>query len=141
METPDVPASSALRFRTRLATRWSDEDNQQVLNNAVYLTLFEEARYRYFAAHLARNQFPFLLAQTNVLFVAPGRGGAEVELECGTTHVGTTSFTQAYRVRDAESGRVLCEGEARLVCYDAASGAKRPIPDAVRAAIRAREAG
>ena len=25
-------------------TRWSDEDKQGVLNNAVYLTLFEEAR-------------------------------------------------------------------------------------------------
>jgi acyl-CoA thioesterase FadM len=139
MESPNVPASSVLSFRTRLATRWSDEDNQQVLNNAVYLTLFEEARYRYFASHLARNQFPFLLAQTNVVFVSPGRGGVEVELECGTTHVGNTSFTQAYRVRDAESGRVLCEGEARLVCYDAASGEKRPLGDVVRAAITARE--
>lgn len=139
MEAPHVPESARLRFRVKLTTRWSDEDNQQVLNNAVYLTLFEEARYRYFAEHLARNQFPFLLAQTNVAFLAPGRGGADIELECGTTHVGTTSFTQAYRVRDAATGRVLCEGEARLVCYDAASGAKRPIGDDVRAAIVARE--
>ena len=141
MNAPEVPDSSRLTFVARARTRWSDEDNQQVLNNAVYLTLFEEVRYRYFAEHLARNQFPFLLAQTNVVFVSPGRGGVELELECGTTHVGNTSFTQAYRVRDAESGRVLCEGEARLVCYDAASGEKRPIGDAVRAAIAAREQG
>ena len=49
MESPKVPASGELRFRVTLATRWSDEDNQNVLNNAVYMTLLEEARYAYFA--------------------------------------------------------------------------------------------
>ena len=29
-------------------TRWCDEDNQNVLNNAVYMTLLEEARVAYF---------------------------------------------------------------------------------------------
>lgn len=141
MELPNVPDSSRVRFRARIATRWSDEDNQGVLNNAVYLTLFEEARYRYFHERLDANHFPFLLAQTNVRFLAPGRGGEEVELECATTEIGTTSFTQAYRVREASTGRVLCEGEARLVCYDPATSAKRPIPPEIRAAIEACDRG
>ena len=38
MEQPQVPPSDAVRFRARAHTRWSDEDNQGVLNNAVYLT-------------------------------------------------------------------------------------------------------
>jgi len=38
-----VPPSEAIRFRARCRTRWSDEDSQGVLNNAVYLTLLEEA--------------------------------------------------------------------------------------------------
>ena len=139
MEHPKVPPSSAMRFRARLATRWSDEDNQRVLNNAVYLTLFEEARYRYFRGLLDANAFPFLLAQTNVVFLAPGAGGEELDAECSTTHVGTTSFTQAYRLTEVASGRVLCEGEARLVCYDAKTRAKRPLDAALRAAIETRE--
>jgi acyl-CoA thioester hydrolase len=98
METPEIPASSAMRFRVKLRTRWSDEDNQRVLNNAVYMTLFEETRFAYFTSLglLAENQFPFLLAQTNVVFLSPGRGGAEVEAEAATVHLGTSSFTQAY---------------------------------------------
>lgn len=134
MDTPNVPPSESMSFRVRLRTRWSDEDTQGVLNNAVYLTLFEEARFAYFSglAQLADNHFPFVLAQTNVLHLAPGRGGREVEVELATTHVGSSSFTQAYRVREAGSGDVWCEGEARLVCVDAANGRKAPMSEVFR---------
>ena len=83
MESPKVPASGELRFRVTLATRWSDEDNQNVLNNAVYMTLLEEARYAYFSrlALLDERHFPFLLAHTNIAFLAPGRAGAAIEVE------------------------------------------------------------
>lgn len=140
METPKIPASDAMRFRVRLRTRWSDEDTQGVLNNAVYLTLFEEARFAYFSqlGQLEDNRFPFVLAQTNVIYLAPGRGGREVEVECTTTHVGKTSFTQAYRVRDAASGDSWCEGEARLVCVDPRNGKKTSMSEAFRAALGAR---
>jgi acyl-CoA thioester hydrolase len=143
METPHVPEPARLRFRARISTRWSDEDNQGVLNNAVYLTLFEEARHRYFGGLglLQANQFPFLLAQTNVAFLAPGRGGCEVIVEAATTKLGTTSFQQAYRVRDAAGGQVWCEAEARLVCYDPATRAKAPLAPAFRRAIEEFEAG
>jgi acyl-CoA thioester hydrolase len=141
MQRPVVPADDAFRFEARLRTRWSDEDNQDVLNNAVYLTLFEEARFAYFTSlgQLDANRFPFLLAQTNVVFLRPGRGGAEVVVRARTTQLGTTSFTQAYRVVDAASGDVWAEAEARLVTYDPATRAKVAMADAFRAAIAARE--
>ena len=137
MESPRVPDSKELTFRARLVTRWSDEDNHGVLNNAVYLTLLEEARQRWFGALglLVGNRFPFLLAQTNVRFVAPGRGGVEVVVEAATTALGTTSFTQAYRVRAAGTGEVWCEAEARLVCWDPVRGAKTPMTAEFRAAL------
>jgi acyl-CoA thioesterase FadM len=137
METPEIPPSPAMRFRVKLRTRWSDEDNQRVLNNAVYLTLFEETRFAYFTklGLLSENQFPFLLSQTNVVFLAPGRGGAEIEVEAATIHLGTSSFTQAYRVRDVESGVVWCEAEARLVAWDNACGAKTKMSSAFRARL------
>src|SRR5437867_2711074 len=102
METPKVPASEAMRFRVTLRTRWSDEDNQCVLNNAVYSTLLEETRYAYFThlGLLSLNHFPFVLAQTNIVFASPGRGGAEIEAEVATVALGTSSFTQAYRLRE-----------------------------------------
>jgi len=63
METPRLPAAFALTVPVR--ARWSDGDLQGVVNNAVYMTLFEEARHAYFTGlqQLEDNHFPFLLAQ------------------------------------------------------------------------------
>ena len=123
-----------------LRTRWSDADAQGVLNNAVYLTLFEEGR-RTLCDELglldANGNFPFLLASTSVSFLRPGRGGAEVRLELSTPKLGRSSFTQRYRVCDAVSGEAWCEGEAVLVCYDPSTGASRPMEESFRAALSA----
>ena len=137
MERPSVPPSSDAGFRVRLRTRWSDEDTQAALNNAVYLTLFEEARYAFFTelGQIEANRFPFVLAQTNVVYLATGRGGREVDVEVTTTYVGTTSFTQAYRVRDASDGAVWCEAEARLVAVNAETGRKTAMSEAFRHAL------
>lgn len=121
------------------ATRWSDEDRQGVLNNAVYLTLFEEARLGFArqAEVLEDGSFPFLLAETTVRFVRPGRGGADVRVELSTTHVGRSSFHQAYRVRDAATRDVWAEGTAVLVCYDPGTMRSKPLGDELRQALEA----
>ena len=126
-----------LGSRVQLRTRWVDEDNQGVLNNAVYLTLMEEARFAYFSklGQLSDNQFPFVLAQVETRFVAPGRGGADVMVELATTHLGRSSFQQEYRIRDADSGDVWCEARALLVLWDNESRAKMEMPSAFREAI------
>ena len=126
-----------MRFTARARTRWSDEDNQGVLNNAVYLTLLEEARHAYFGKLdlLEENHFPFLLAGTHLRFLRPGRGGVEVEIEVRTLRLGNASLEQAYRVRAPAAGEVWAEARATLVIYDPSSGASRPMPARFRAAV------
>jgi acyl-CoA thioesterase FadM len=122
-------------LRVPLRTRWSDEDNHGVLNNAVYLTLFEEARLASLRDAMDGARFPFVLAQANVAFRRPGRGGAEVAVEVATLRIGERSFTQAYRVLGPD-GEVWCEAEAVLVAVDA-DGAACPLPARLRAALAA----
>lgn len=138
MERPQPPDPPS--FSIRLTTRWSEEDNHGVLNNAAYLTLQEEARLAYFRNLdlMQGRRFPFVLAQANTRFLAPGTGGAEVLVEARTTHVGTRSFRQSYRIREATSGTVWCEAEAVLVCIDA-EGASAPMSAAFRARVTAFE--
>ena len=141
MNHPEVPPSEEMRFTMRARTRWSDEDNQGVLNNAVYMTLLEESRHAYFASLdlIDANQFPFLLAQTQIRFLRPGRGAAEVEIEVRTLRLGNSSLEQAYRVRALPSREVWVEARATLVIYDPNSGASRPMPARFRAAVSALE--
>lgn len=137
MHAPQVPESSRIRFRCKARTRWSDEDNQNVLNNAVFMTLLEEARHAYFQrlGLLEGRHFPFLLAQCNVRFVAPGKGGVDVEIEVVTTRLGKSSVEQAYRVREGANGPVWCEAQAVLVIYDPRAGRSAPMSPAFRSAV------
>ncbi len=137
LDLPTFPPLGQMPFACILPTRWSDEDTQGVLNNAVYLTLFEEARARFFFGQglLPAGTFPFLLGQTFARYLAPGRGGVEVSVRLATTRVGTSSFEQLYRVVGPD-GNVWCEGGALLVAYDPEKGGSRPLSDAFRAALQ-----
>ncbi len=141
MPAPRVP-DEAPHCRVRLRTRWSDEDNQEVLNNAVYHTLFEEARFTMFHATglMEANHFPFVLGQCNVRFLRPGRGGVDVEVEVWTTHLGTSSMTQAYRVvpvGGSPAEEAWCEAEALLVGWSAARRGRAAWSPMFRTAVEA----
>jgi acyl-CoA thioester hydrolase len=136
MELPPIPPGEDFRFRARLTTRWVDEDNQAVLNNAVYLTLFEEARLRYFRALdlMDGARFPFVLAQCNLRFLRPGVGGAQVVVMARTTHLGRSSFLQCYRL-GPEGEAPWAEAEALLVAWDNELRSKRELTARFRDAV------
>lgn len=142
MQVPQVPLDEEFRFRCQAFTRWSDEDLQGVLNNAIYATLCEEARYRYFEQLQlleADRHFPFVLLQSNVRFLAPGKGATEVEIAVRTVHLGSRSFRQAYRIREAASEMIWAEAEAVLVLWDPATRSSAEIGSEFREAVRALE--
>ncbi|MCP3918518.1 MAG: acyl-CoA thioesterase [bacterium] len=142
MHEPEVPPSSQMRFRAEPRTRWNDDDRYGVLNNAVYTTLFEEARLAYFESLgiMQDDHSPFFLLQANVRFLAPGRGGQCVTVEAATVALGTKSISQAYRVRGAD-GSAWCEAEAVLVTVDTTTMTSQPMSARLRAAVADWEAG
>jgi acyl-CoA thioester hydrolase len=123
------------RFVADVPLRWADVDSEGVVNNAVYLTLTEQARFLYFD-HLGLvpdRKVPFVLAEATVRFLRPGRLGMRVEVAARTRELGNTSFRMDYEVRSADV--VLATVQAALVFVDAALR-PRAIPDDVRDAIR-----
>ena len=138
MEAPQVPPAEQIHFRAHSRTRWSDEDNQGVLNNAVYMTLLEEARHQY-CSHLdlldLGNRFTFVLGQTNLRHLAPGHGPADVEIQIVTLGLGKRSFHQAYRIGPPGGHEVWAEAEAVMVIWDAVHGGSAEMPEAFRLAV------
>jgi len=126
------------RFERRHPVRWVDIDVQGVLNNAVYLSLMEHARYEYFSALgvLDDPAVPFTLGDVHVRYHAPGRIGDELTVRARTSRLGTKSFEMAYEILQAE--RLLATAEATLVWMS--DGRSVPVPERVRAAIDAFEA-
>lgn len=133
---------AATDFKTSvpMRTRWVDEDTQGVLNNAIYHTLIEEARLYYFGKkHLdllpASLKFPFVLHSTNIRYLAPGLGGRDVFVDIKTVAVTASSFTQAYRIRDAETGKIWSTATAVLVSWDVDKKQKTKFSDQFRAKL------
>ena len=75
-----------------------------------------------------------MLAQANVRFVRPGRGGQLVRISLRTTHLGTTSFRQAYRL-ESEEGEVFGEAECLLVAWSNETRSKAPMSERFRSRI------
>jgi len=126
MATRNAPKRPALpvvnySFTAQIDTRFSDEDNQKILNHATYMPLMEEARFLYLVAAgaVSREQdMPFVQHSTYVRFVAPGRAPASTLVDVATIHIGRTSFTQSYRVREKETGATWVESIQTLVMWD-----------------------
>lgn len=118
--------------------RWSDVDLMGVLNNAVWLTFFEQARHAYFGALglMRGDAFPFVLGSTSVRFLRPGRAGMRIAVRARTVRLGRKSFDMEYT--GACGDEILATGTATLVWVDE-SLRSTPIPDDARAAIAARE--
>jgi len=122
------------RFESESVLRWSDVDRAGVLNNAVYLTLLEEARFAYFGelGLLEGDDFPFLLGETCVRFLRPGRAGMRVVIRARTLRIGTKSLEMAYEIE--HGGEPLASAVATLVWVGRA-GTSCAVPAAARAAI------
>ncbi len=113
------------RFVADVPLRWVDVDSEGVVNNAVYLSLMEEARFQYFdhLGLLQERRVPFLLAEATVTFLRPGRIGMKTEVAVRTRSLGTSSFQMDYEVRAED--HVLATRQAALVFVD---GNLRPVP-------------
>lgn len=129
---------SAFRHRREMPVRWVDIDSVGVLNNAVYLTFFEQSRYHYCEdlGLLVAGQFPFVLAETTARYHLPGRAGMVAHVGTRTVRIGHRSLEMEHEVTC--EGAVLCTGKAVLVYVDA-NLKSCPVPEAHKDAIRAYE--
>ena len=121
-------------FTHPIEVRYGDLDPQGHLNNAKYLTYFEQARIFYFEKlGLFTRDMSFLdigviLADVHLTFKAPVLFGMEIEVGVRTTRLGNKSFTVEQAVIDNATGKLMCTGELVLVTYDYHTGQTIPIP-------------
>lgn len=122
------------RFAAEVPLRWVDVDSAGVVNNAVFLSLMEQARYLYFQ-HLGlmtNHQVPFVLAEATVKFERPVSLGMKIQVAARTHTLGRTSFHMDFEVRGDDMA--LVTGKAALVFVDSEMR-PRVIPDDWRSTI------
>ena len=123
----------AYAYRTEATMR--DTDGLGHVNNAVYLTWFEEARTRWVFDRMGLTdiaQFAFVLASTAIDFRSPVYLGETVEIRLAVVRLGAKSWDLAYEGRVVSDGRVCVEGRSVQVQYDFAAKASVPLDGAWR---------
>lgn len=134
------------RFSTRIRVRWSEVDPQAVVFNARYLDYADIAVTEYWRAIRAVGLWdgPPIechVAKAEVLFKKPIRADEELDLFMRTARFGTTSMTSLVEIHGADADDVRAVIELVAVHVDLGDHRPRPIPEAVRAALVAFDAG
>lgn len=122
-------------FTETVDVRYQDHDTMGHVNNAVYVTYMEQARFAYLTEGLGvpPMELNMVVANLTVDFRRPVQFADEVEVAASVTEVGDTSFTMAYEVRDAEG--VAVEGETTQVALEPDGSGTRRVPEDWRDAI------
>lgn len=128
------------RFFHPIEVRYGDLDPQGHLNNARYLTYFEQARVEYVRRlglwdGKSFMNIGFILAEARITFLAPVLFGQAVHVGVRTTRLGNKSFTLDYVIEDSLNERQLATGETVLVVYDYSRAESVPLSDAWRQTI------
>ncbi|QSP93720.1 acyl-CoA thioesterase [Marinobacter salinisoli] len=116
--------------------RWGDMDAYGHANNTVYFRLFEEARIAWFnSLQLGGPEEPTgpVIIKTSATFLKELCHPATLLVETYVGKAGNTSLDTYYRLRDANSGEIYSEGDAKVVWFDRTARASAPLPDALRA--------
>ena len=125
---------SQFRFHHPIEVRYGDLDPQGHLNNASYLTFFEQARIQYLR-HLGMfdegqsfMDIGVILADVHIAYKKPVEWGTPVKVGVRTMKIGNKSTTVEQTIVHAERGEVFAIGEVVMVTYDYHMGKSIPIP-------------
>lgn len=135
------------RFYHPIEVRYGDLDPQGHLNNAKYLTYFEQARMQYFielglfSTERSFMEIGVILAEVRVTFHQPVHFGTALKVGVHTSTLGNKSMRMEQALLNAETHAQLASGQVVLVAYDYYSGKTTPIPDTWREKIARYENG
>jgi acyl-CoA thioester hydrolase len=110
------------RFKMKLDIRWSDMDEMRHVNNAVYLTYFEQARVYYFheACQWDWKAIGAILANAHVDYLKPVVFPNPTYVYVRTSRLGTKSFEVKYLITSEVNGveELTTTGYTTMVMFD-----------------------
>ena len=115
--------------------RYGDLDPQGHVNNAKYLTYFEQARIYYliqlglFSKDQSFMEVGIIIADIHITFHATTHYGDDLKIGVKTTRIGNKSLTVEQCVMDSKTGNVTASGTVVMVTFDYEGLKTIPVPD------------
>jgi acyl-CoA thioester hydrolase len=130
------------KFHHPIEVRYADLDPQGHVNNARFLTFFEQARVSYliqlglFAKDQSFLDVGIIIADAKVTFLAPVYFGQDVRVGVRVSRIGNKSMTMEYQLIDGADNTELATGSTTLVAYDYHEHQTILVPEEWRGIIR-----
>ncbi len=134
---------------TEVHVRFADVDAMGHVNNAHYLTFFEQARVSYFkrlhSLDLRRmdasSAFGFIVAEIGVKFLSPAYLDEVMVVRIRVEEMRNKAFRFEYEVSDKDSGRMVATGFSVQVMYNYQKKETFPIPEDLKASMLGLQGG
>ncbi|MHC1782092.1 MAG: acyl-CoA thioesterase [Anaerolineaceae bacterium] len=133
-------------FTHPMEVRYGDLDPQWHLNNARYLSFFEQGRFAYLI-HLGLwdgksfLELKSIIADIHISFLAPITLTQKLLVGVKVAQIGSKSLTFHQELADAETGEVFSRSETVIVTFDYHTQKSIPVPNEWREKITAFESG
>jgi acyl-CoA thioester hydrolase len=138
---------SEFRFHHPIEVRYSDLDPQGHVNNARFLTFFEQARVSYlihlglFSKDQSFLDVGIIIADAKITFLAPIYFGQDVRVGVRVSRIGNKSMSMEYQIIDGAGGSELATGSTTLVAFDYHEHKTIPVPEKWRIKVHEFERG
>ena len=115
--------------------RYGDLDPQGHVNNAKYLTYFEQARIYYFmklglfSKDQSFMEIGVIIADIHITYHSPTHYGDPIQTGVRISKIGNKSMTVEQYVMDAGTGKVMASGTVILVTFDYEGMKPIAVPD------------
>jgi acyl-CoA thioester hydrolase len=131
------------RYAALARVGFSDTDAQGVVYYGRYMPYMDAARSEYLrhlgllGSNVERERFA--MRALSVEYHAPARFDDLLEVFVRTRRIGTSSLTTSFAAHRIEDDVLMCTAEQTSVLIDSTTGRPVPIPERLRAPIRAFE--
>ncbi len=123
---------SDYKYKTTIAIRFSDIDAVGHVNNAVYLTYFEEARIKYWRdiVQWDMSEDGVIVGRSEVNYLKPILLHDEIACYVRTSRIGNSSFDVSHvLVKITSNGEEICTtGKTVCISYNYTANKSIPIP-------------
>ncbi len=130
-----IPQLIPFQYSTTIQLRWKDIDQFGHVNNAVYLTYFETARY-YYNRDVNQwdwSQEQYIIASIKVDYLRPIFYPGDIKVYLRIGDIGDKSFVFHYAITFEKNGieKLAATGQSTQVFYDVRNQKTIPIPERV----------